>query len=140
VSDAPGTAINVSVVSTNDECDSAFGPLTVGTSVQGSVVGATGDNVEACGDVTNRGAGVWYTVLGTGSTMTAFTCSDFTDFDTQIAVYAGGNCAGLTCMGGKDDNCGFSTWITFPTTEGQILHILVSGKGASTGGFVLTLR
>jgi hypothetical protein len=141
VADDAGSEFQVAIETSNDACESAYGPIFIGGVVRGSNAQATSDDVDGCREVpaSNRGAGVWYSFVGTGREVTAFTCSEFTNFDTQISVYAGSDCGNLRCLGGKDDNCGTKSWMLFPAAEGQIFYILVSGKGASTGNFVMQL-
>ena len=111
--------------STNDICEDAGGPLAVDSVTAGSTVGATLDtppNID-CG-TTVTAPGVWYTVEGTGNTMTASTCNDGNpdtggaDYDTKISVYCA-DCEVKECIGGQDDdlaNCsGFTTSFDWPT-------------------------
>jgi len=141
VSGQPGTPFEVSVRSSNDLCQSPFGPLVVGNTIQGSTVGATFDDVEHCvHNWSQQGVGVWYYFIGDGLPCTVFTCSEFTDFDTEISIYYGEDCSNLVCFGSNDNGCGRSSWITVPTEEGMLYRILVTGIGNSTGNFVLSLR
>lgn len=140
VSDREGESFELFLNSSNYECESAFGPLSVGGSVRGSTGGSSVDVAETCGSLSSRGAGVWYYFIGTGLPVTAFTCDSFTDFDTQISVYSGYDCGSLKCVGAKDDNCGLQTWMMIPTVEGEKYYILISGKGTSNGNFVLSIR
>jgi hypothetical protein len=127
------------ISSSNDRCESAFGPLSRGDVVLGSTLDATTDDIPLCGDlVAGRGTGVWYTFEGgTGEELTFFTCSEFTDFDTQISLYIGDDCGNLSCIASRDDNCGFATWMTHPFQEGNRYYILISGKPENEGNFVL---
>ena len=127
------------IFSSNDRCESAFGPLSRGDVVFSSTLDATIDDIPVCGDLAaGRGAGVWYTFeAGSGEELTFFTCSEFTDFDTQISLYTGDDCGNLSCVASKDDNCGTATWLTHPFEEGKRYYLLISGKPESKGNFVL---
>jgi hypothetical protein len=125
------------VFASNNRCDSAFGPISRGDVVLGSTIGATGDDYEICGEILSRGSGVWYSFVGTGEEITFFTCSKFTDFDTQLTLYRGDDCGNLECLSSRDDNCGTATWMTHPSSKGNRYYLLVSGKPGRTGKFVL---
>lgn len=140
VSEREGEAHELYLESSNFECERAFGPLLIGGSTRGSTVGSSTDVTEACDGMFFRGPGVWYYFIGNGLPMTAFTCDSFTNFDTQISVYAGINCDRLRCVGAMDDNCGYQSWMTIPTVAGEKYYLLLSGKGTSAGNFVLSLR
>ena len=59
---------------TNDLCEDAIGPLTVETVVEGSTVLATNDFTERCGRADDQSSpGVWYTFIGSNSTVKAST-------------------------------------------------------------------
>jgi len=91
--------------------------------------------------------GVWYTVVGTGNTMTAATCNDgnpgtgSANYDTKISVYCA-DCAVKECIGGVDDTAGcsgFSTQFSWPTNAGTIYKVLVHGFSSATGDFNLAI-
>ncbi|CAJ1949743.1 unnamed protein product [Cylindrotheca closterium] len=142
VSEKQGNSVQLSVNSTNYACIDAFGPLRIGESVLGSTEAAPVVAAQSCGNLSSRGSGVWYYFIGDGKTVTAFTCSDQTDFDTQITVFSGNDCGSpnLTCIGARDDNCGLQTWMSIPTVVGVRYNVLISGKGESRGNFVLRLN
>jgi subtilisin-like proprotein convertase family protein len=75
------------------------------------------------------GDGLWFTVAGTGNTMTASTCLD-ADFDTQIAVFCN-DCEDLTCVAGNDDGdlCGttFTSEVSWASELGSEYAIYVTG-------------
>lgn len=83
----------------NDECADATA-LTVPAggmdSASGSTTGQTTDTeAGTCGTGTISAPGVWYSVTGTGNTMTASTCpgdGGAATYDTKISVYCG-DCA-----------------------------------------------
>ena len=87
----------------NDLCENA-----ISVSVPGSVFGFTtdatiDDTFPFCG-TSITAPGIWYTVIGTGNTITATTCSELTDYDTKISVYCN-FCDAPTCVDGNDDDC-----------------------------------
>ncbi|MEZ4684863.1 MAG: dockerin type I domain-containing protein [Bacteroidia bacterium] len=123
--------------------DLAVNAQTIGCldSVGGTTIGATADVVPACGMLAGA-PGVWYEFFGTGDEVTASTCDDDTDFDTQIGVYrdVGGQ---LECVTGNDDDltCIHSpeaSTVKFFTNFNQRYLILVQGFNGQTGNFALT--
>ena len=134
----------------NDVCEDAIGPLAVGSVTPGTTTTATVDEPPDidCGTSVTA-PGVWYTVIGTGNTMTASTCNDGdpatggADYDTKISVYCA-DCEVKECIGGQDDNgaagcAGFSTKFDWPTNPGQTYNVLVHGFGSGTGDFDLAI-
>ncbi|MEE8130615.1 MAG: hypothetical protein V3T48_10015, partial [Vicinamibacterales bacterium] len=128
----------------NDSCEDAIGPLLVPSVVSGTTSGATNDNVGFCG-TSNTAPGVWYTVIGTGNTMTATTCENQSfpgsaDYDTKISVFSG-PCANLTCVAGNDDEsgCSFHSTVTWCSAVGVEYRILVHGFSSATGNFDLAV-
>lgn len=119
----------------NDLCGNAT-PISCGDTVAGSTVGATADGVGTCG-TSNTAPGVWYKVVGTGSTIIASTCSQ-ASYDTKISVFSGA-CGALTCVSGNDDFCGLRSQVEFPTTAGADYFILVHGFSSATGTFNLSV-
>jgi hypothetical protein len=134
--------LELNVYASNDHCSTAFGPLERGSVVRGSNIDATNDVVELCGNMTSRGAGVWYSLIGAGETLTVFTCSDFTDFDTQMTLFEGDDCDHLQCVASQDDNCDTATWMEHLFTKERLYYVLVSGKPGeqSTGNFELRVQ
>ncbi|GJM21401.1 MAG: hypothetical protein DHS20C15_13160 [Planctomycetota bacterium] len=125
----------------NDLCADAIS-LGANDSTNGTTVGATFDGVEACG-TPNTAPGVWYTVTGTGNTMTATTCSPNTDFDSKISVFCG-DCDALNCIGGNDDdiNCVNDTLqstFSWCSQEGATYYVLVHAFDVNVGNFELTM-
>ncbi len=130
----------------NDECANPFGDLAVGTVTSGSSTGATLDAPPApdfCGTSIN-GPGVWYTVTGTGNTMSASTClgGGNAGFDSKISVFCD-DCEDLKCVAGNDDDsaCGFAFTSTASWTSqpGAKYRILVHGFAGSQGDFDLAI-
>ena len=75
----------------NDLCTDAIGPLAVPSTTAGTTIAATIDIVAPFCETAVTSPGVWYTVIGTGNTMTVSTCNDAT-YDNKISVYCG-DCA-----------------------------------------------
>jgi hypothetical protein len=123
----------------NDECVDAI-PLSVPDSVTGSTIDATDSEAPFC-DTDVSAPGVWYTVTGTGNTMTATTCDGFA-YDTKINVYCSG-CDTLICVGGDDDSeCetnGLLSTVTWCSRPGVPYLILVDGFDGATGDFDLSI-
>jgi hypothetical protein len=80
---------------------------------------------------------VWYTVAGTGNTMTATTCNGGTVVsDTKISVFCG-DCLSLTCVTGNDDSCAgggpiFASTVTWCSQLGATYFITVGNFSAGT--------
>jgi hypothetical protein len=94
----------------NDNCSTATplsGPFPIVAS--GTLAGATAESnplVTAASAPTNGMSsrrGVWYSVAGTGNTMTAGLCATAPAFDSVLLVFAG-TCDGLTVIATGDDN------------------------------------
>jgi hypothetical protein len=125
----------------NDACSDAIA-LSCGDVVSGSTTGATADEVPACAPQ-STGPSVWYTVTGTGGEITVSTCSPATDYNTQLAVYAG-TCNDLACIGGNnvDFTCAASarnSTFTFMSLAGATYYIYVTGQGGANGTYELSV-
>jgi hypothetical protein len=121
----------------NDLCANAT-PLTCGTTVQGSTTASTLTGApDLCGTALNTAGGVWYTILGNGSTYTVSTCTG-TTWDTKIGVFSG-TCGALACVAGNDDACGLQSSVAWSTVAGTTYTIYVTGFGTATGIFDLTI-
>jgi hypothetical protein len=126
----------------NDECDGAIA-LECGASIIGSTVGAENDDVEFCGTTNGTGGGVWYSIEGDGSLVTATTCSAITNYDSKLRVYTG-PCDALECVVGDDDdfscpNSGLQSTVDFTAENGVTYYILVHGFAANEGDFELSI-
>ena len=122
----------------NDLCVNAIA-LTCGQSLIGSTLGATatGDPTGTCGTETVRGGGVFYSIVGTGASITITTCVSNTNFDTVLFVYSGG-CGTYTCVTSNDDAstaCGSASTVTFNTLAGTSYLVFVTGYLASDTGY-----
>ncbi len=120
----------------NDLCADAIGPLSAGSSTDGSTAGATMDAAPDCGTEVTA-PGVWYTVTGTGNTMTASTCSG-ASYDTKLSVYCS-DCADFTCQDANDDACGLQSEVSWCSQDGAEYLVLVHGFGGAVGDFTLTI-
>jgi len=78
--------------------------------------------------------------LGNGNTFRVDTCSNYTDFDTELSLYRGICGVVLECMGGNDDSCsGITSALQWKTEVGVLYYIKVHGHGLeSVGNFGLT--
>lgn len=136
---------------THDSCQTAIGPIQVGDTIRGTTAGATIDDLEDCDEIRNRGAGVFYKLIGTGGFITAHTCSIFTNFSTQLTLYEGSDIDGgngndddcintAQCILSREGNCDTNSWMMFATEINKTYYIRVSGVGDSSGNFVLAIN
>ncbi|MEM9820531.1 MAG: hypothetical protein AAF985_05645, partial [Bacteroidota bacterium] len=149
-------ALNINDLSpTNDECFEATSilPPEGGTiTLNGTnTFSTTADAPVNCGDGINNtdGPGVWYQFNPRpNSTYEISTCSDDTNFDTEVSVYRGTWCGGLFCETGNDDDglCtqgsgGTSSTVTVtnPGNSPRPFFIYVKGNGGGTGDFEITV-
>ncbi len=127
----------------NDLCATAT-PLACGQTLTGSNLGATatGDPTVTCTTAIRNG-GVFYSVIGTGGSMTVTTCTTATDFDTQLFVFSGA-CGTYVCVGGNDDAIPGTTTcssVTFNSQFGLTYRVFVNGyltTDVGTFGLMLT--
>ena len=86
--------------------------------------------------------GVWFSVIGDGTTLTATTCNPETPggdvLDSAISVYCG-PCSDLFCVGANldDANCPIAanaSTVTWCSAPGPEFLILVHGQNAADGG------
>lgn len=132
----------ITVISTgNDLCENAI-PVRVGDVVSGTTECSTIDVAPFC-VVPIDAPGVWYTVEGTGGTITLDLCNiPGTTYDTRINVYSG-DCSNLTCVAGNDDGaaCGFAypSTVSFNSSACQTYYILIQGFNNLTGDFVMSV-
>ena len=124
----------------NDDCAQAFSVGPNPSSTPGTTLGMQLDAAPTCQGVTVTAPGVWYTVIGTGTLMTAQTCSG-TDYDTKLSVYCGG-CGVQACIGANDDTAGCGpqgrgSSVSWCSVAGALYHIFVHGYASYTGNFQL---
>lgn len=126
----------------NDFCNAAVVPPVNGTVVVGTTDGATFDNTATCADVPNVAPGVWYMVQGTGTLLTASLCTDETNYETAITVFAG-DCVDLDCIAanlvGAGDGCGRKSELSWVTILDRTYYVLVHGYDTRVGEFGLVL-
>ncbi len=129
----------------NDDCSSAI-PVLVPSVTAGSTVGASSDPAAgpACGTSITVG-GVWYSVTGTGNTITATTCAQnavqpgSADFNSKLSIFCN-TCEALSCVGGNDNGCGFffQSTVSWCSEVGVEYLILVHGDDEQ-GNFELSV-
>lgn len=123
----------------NDHCDSAIS-VSVPSTTSGTTVAADVDFgfPSPCGSATISSPGVWYSVIGTGNTMTASLCNGNTSYDSKISVFCP-DCATAVCVDGNDDFCGLQSETSWCSSLGQTYLILVHGFGGDNGPFELVV-
>lgn len=121
----------------NETCDTATGPLAIPSVTPGSTELAAFETAPPC-TAALTAPNVWYSVVGTGTTVTASLCNAATTFDTRLAVYCG-SCDGLTCVAGNDQFCGDQSRVTWCAAPGVTYFIAVHGFDDAVGPFELEL-
>lgn len=121
----------------NDACDQAIG-LYVPSLALGGTRGAGVDGAATCAEIEDTAPGVWFTVVGTGNTITASTCGAGTTFDSKLSVYCAG-CGGQQCVAANDDACGTQAEVSWCSAPGRIYHLLLHGWNDAAGRFQLAL-
>ena len=124
----------------NDDCLNAI-PIAVPSFTSGTTINANIDSTFPFCVTSITSPGVWYSVMGTGTTITATTCTNLFGYDTKISVYCG-SCETPTCVTGNDDNCddgasGLLSRVSWCSQVGAEYLILVHGFGGQTGDFEL---
>ncbi len=128
-------------VPTNDDCVNAIAITTLPASITEDTTLATADVAPLCGTTDGTAGGVWYSIIGDGTTLTASTCSATSTYDTKVRVYTG-DCNALVCEAGDDDdpNCTFSglrSTVSWCSAVGVEYKILVHGFSSAVGTFEL---
>jgi hypothetical protein len=144
---AVGLEVRPSTTPDNDNCAHATA-LAVPSSTAINFTGATIEynvipsfSTPFTGGHTTR-RGLWYTLVGTGNTITASTCASATDTVMMAAV---GSCDGLTVIAGRDDAgpacAGAPASVTFCTEAGETYYIWVGpfSTGAQTSSTQLDI-
>jgi subtilisin-like proprotein convertase family protein len=121
----------------NDLCSNPIALSACGTSVTtGTTIASTADaDAITCGPAVGAN-GVWYTVVGNGSNITADLCT--ATYDTRIHVYTG-SCGSFVCVDGNEDFCVTGSSVTWPSVAATTYTIFVQGNAGATGNFTLTL-
>ena len=127
----------------NDDCANAQN-ISCGSSLSGTLNGATSDNVPNCLTQGNGEEGVWYSFTGNNSYVSLSTCGGQTQFDTQISVYSG-DCSSLNCVVANDDNplCesnGSSSYLSFNAIAGTNYFIRVHANTQPNMSYNFTLN
>ncbi len=149
---AVGGVINIKAALTvvNDTCGGAIAvtcpSVSTGTTVGATIDSSAPDCTPVAPSIANNSGssavtapGVWYSIVGTGATVTADTITG-TSFDSKLSVYTGPNCATLSCVTMNDDiSAGFRSKVAFATTPGQIYWILVHAFSTNTGTYSLNV-
>jgi hypothetical protein len=121
-----------------DFCEDAI-PIDVPSVTPGTTLGATTDDgFPTCDSQSPTGPGVWFSVVGTGNTMTADLCNGATTYDSKLIVYCP-DCAEPVCVAGNDDFCGLQSQVTWCSQYGANYLILVTGYSTASGNFELTV-
>jgi hypothetical protein len=138
----------------NDRCTNALGPIDVSPASNAPIlyddntVGAMIPMVlpDRCDRISNSSPGVWYQVLGTGSSMTASLCHAGTNFDSKITVYQG-DCNGvLACVTANDDSASIcslnrqASQVQWDSETDVTYYVLIHGFGARVGEFQLSVE
>jgi hypothetical protein len=122
----------------NDLCVDAIDIPSVPASVQGTTELSTFDSAPSCMGQVVGFKSVWYTITGTGNTMTASTCTG-TTYNTVLIVYCG-SCDALDCVGASNDFCGPQSQVSWCSQAGARYFVLVTGfQFTDAGPFTLTV-
>jgi predicted CXXCH cytochrome family protein len=111
-------------------------PTTFDVTVLGDTTLADEDNKPFCGSAEPTQT-LWYSVAGTGNTLTATTCSAGTTFDTVMQVFCDG-CDTPVCVTSSDDDasCGLSgvrSTVSWCSDANQTYWIQLGGSGGASG-------
>ncbi|MFN0035849.1 MAG: HYR domain-containing protein [Saprospiraceae bacterium] len=118
----------------NDLCTGAIS-ISCNQTIAASTSAATTDAATpTCITALNTAPGVWYSLVGNGSSITLSLCGS--GYDTKLGVFSG-TCAALTCVTGNDDFCGVQSQVTFTSVAGTTYYVLVTGFSAGSGAFTL---
>ncbi len=118
----------------NDNCANAI-PLCGDVAITGSTSTATLDGPGTSCTGLSVAADVWYTISGTGGTITVSLCGS--SYDTKLDIYTG-TCGTLTNIGGcNDDFCGLQSQVSWSSSLGTTYYIRVHGFNGLTGNYTL---
>ncbi|MBN2055187.1 hypothetical protein JW905_09710, partial [bacterium] len=121
----------------NDACDYAIDLGAMPATIQGDNSMGTDDIGFACVVSSGPYKNLWYTVTGTGNTITATTCSASTTFDTKIAVYCNSCDNHPICVNGNDDDSSCTYSSLHSTAQwcsilGEVYYVTVGCYSATT--------
>jgi hypothetical protein len=133
----------------NDNCATATAVGTLPATLTGNLTGATVESNPMGGATSTTTLpamggrrGVWYSVVGDGTTLTASMCTTTPVLDSVMVVYTG-TCDGLTNIGYNDDFCGSlnASQVSWCSQAGANYYIWLApfNSGASTAGFTLNV-
>ena len=119
----------------NDVCERASPLEASGSSLIGSTLYATFDDQPPCGPQLVA-PGVWYRIEGFEGGIKLSTCSDITDYETELYVYSSsdGSCGNLTCVvsGYENTECApnpYSSAVAWVAeTSALTYYVLVYGR------------
>ena len=83
-----------------------------------------GDPTGSCTETVD-GAGVFYSIIGNGQTISVSTCNPGTNYDSKMFVYTG-TCGSYVCVDGNDDGP------TCATTASEVTFASVAGTRTSS--------
>jgi hypothetical protein len=124
----------------NIQCINAEGPLTNQTIVASTLISVS-DGISECSSGLSKSAGLWYWVLGKEGLMYRVdTCSENTNFDTEISIYKGSCDGELECVDVNDESCdGTTSSVQWKTEEGVMYYIKIHGFDGAIGNFGMTV-
>ncbi|NNC94214.1 MAG: HYR domain-containing protein [Chitinophagales bacterium] len=123
----------------NDLCSGATS-LNCSGVLSGSSSNASSDDAPpTCGGGSSK-AGVWFTVTGTGGTITLSTAGS--NYDTRLHVYFG-SCSAYTCVAYNDNSgSGNTSQVSFCTGLNSTYLVYMDGGGAAgaTGNYTISVN
>lgn len=127
---------NVTITCAPDLCADAM-PVIVGSSIIGSTENTIINDAIGpdCGLGPVDSPGIWYSVTGTGSLLTASVRFGAT-FNSRLTVYEGG-CGALSCVGDSNVAGTGGESVSWCSTLGTEYLVLVHAVGGATGSFTL---
>ena len=137
-----GSVICPDLTPTNNECVDAIALTIDGSTSTGNTALATPSALPS--DCSSTGGtaspGVWYSVIGNGTRLTATTCHGGSSYDTHMRVFEGIDCSTSVCIGVNDDmgsalcpQSGLLSAISWCSIPGQTYYIYVSGFSTASG-------
>ena len=138
-----GTAFCPDLTPTNNECVDAIALTINGSTSSGNTSLATPSVLPTdCGTTAgNTSPGVWYSVIGDGTTLTASTCNPGSSYDTRLRVFQGADCSFTNCIGQNDDmgsalcpQSGLLSRIVWCSIPGETYYIYVHGFTTTSAG------
>lgn len=126
----------VAVTPPNDSCINATPIICGQTDTADIVLSTDNDAPTACPGGGTPETGIWYSIVGTGSSITLSTDHSATNFDTEINVYSGNDCNTISCIAGDNDSgSGTTSELTFTSVNGQTYYIYIDGNSGAIGTF-----